>query len=98
MGDLERILQVLLGRIGGQHNISNQNELFRDFLAERVGVLGDEVLIIMEQHDHHSQSTLVKGLHAWLLQDFLILFKEFEKGQKEHVVIIPHFLTAQNGL
>ena len=80
MRNLERILQVLLGRIGSQDNVSDLYELFRNFFAERVSVLGDEVLVVMEQYDHHSQSTLVKGLHTRLLQDFLILFEEFEEG------------------
>jgi hypothetical protein len=48
MRDLERILQVLLGRIGSQDNVSDLNELFRNFFAERVSVLGDEVFVIVE--------------------------------------------------
>jgi hypothetical protein len=98
MSDLERILQMLFGRVSGQHNVSDLNELFRYFFAKGIGVLGDEVLVVMEQHDHHSQSTFVKGLHARLLQYFLILLEEFEKGQIEHVILIPNFLTTQNGL
>ena len=78
MCDLERVLQVLLGRIGSQNNVSNLNELFRNLFAERVGILSQEIFIIVKKHDHHSQSAFVKRLHARGLQDFLILFKEFE--------------------
>lgn len=79
---LERILKVLFGRISCQHNIANLNELFGNFFAERVSVLGQEVLVIVQQYDHDLQNTLVERLHARRVHEFLVLLKELEKRQK----------------
>jgi len=85
---------MLFGRIGSQNDVSDLNELFWDFFAEGVSILGKEIFVIVKKHDHHSQSAFVQGLHAGRLQYLLILFEKLEQSHKEQMVFVPHILAA----
>lgn len=55
MGDLEGVLDELLAGVGGEHDVPDLDELVGDLLAEGVGELGEEVGVVVQQHEHDSE-------------------------------------------